>query len=71
MPHIKSFARFNADQTLSWFLLTSANLSKAAWGVLEKAQTQFMIRSYEAGVLLVPDLFRASFYYVCNFFLIF
>lgn len=31
----------------SWFLLTSANLSKAAWGALQKNNTQLMIRSYE------------------------
>lgn len=31
----------------SWFLLTSANLSKAAWGALQKSNSQLMIRSYE------------------------
>ena len=31
----------------SWFLLTSANLSKAAWGALQKNNSQLMIRSYE------------------------
>lgn len=30
-----------------WFLLTSANLSKAAWGTLQKNNSQLMIRSYE------------------------
>jgi tyrosyl-DNA phosphodiesterase-1 len=33
----------------------SANLSKAAWGVLEKKGTQLRIRSYEIGVLLLPN----------------
>ncbi|KAL2655301.1 hypothetical protein AAZV13_04G059400 [Glycine max] len=46
MPHIKTFARYK-NQSLAWFLLTSANLSKAAWGALQKNNTQLMIRSYE------------------------
>ncbi|XP_078191720.1 tyrosyl-DNA phosphodiesterase 1 isoform X1 [Callithrix jacchus] len=35
----------------------SANLSKAAWGALEKNGTQLMIRSYELGVLFLPSAF--------------
>lgn len=35
----------------------SANLSKAAWGALEKNNTQVMVRSYELGVLYVPSVF--------------
>lgn len=35
----------------------SANLSKAAWGALEKNKTQVMVRSYELGVLYVPTAF--------------
>ncbi len=38
-----------------WFLLTSSNLSKAAWGSLVKSGSQLMIRSYE--VLLSPTFF--------------
>ena len=38
-------------------LLRSANLSKAAWGALEKKGAQLMIRSYEAGVLFLPSSF--------------
>ncbi|NXC21190.1 TYDP1 phosphodiesterase, partial [Corythaeola cristata] len=37
--------------------LCSANLSKAAWGALEKNGTQLMIRSYELGVLFLPSAF--------------
>lgn len=37
--------------------LHSANLSKAAWGALEKNGTQLMIRSYELGVLFLPAAF--------------
>ncbi|WOL15127.1 hypothetical protein Cni_G23908 [Canna indica] len=54
MPHIKTYTRYNA-QNLAWFLLTSANLSKAAWGALQKNNSQLMIRSYELGVLFLPS----------------
>uniref|UniRef100_A0A914XB49 Aprataxin and PNK-like factor PBZ domain-containing protein n=1 Tax=Plectus sambesii TaxID=2011161 RepID=A0A914XB49_9BILA len=55
MPHIKSYALITADDKVRWMLLTSANLSKAAWGELQKSDTQLMIRSYELGVLLEDD----------------
>ncbi|KAK8664851.1 hypothetical protein V6N13_084624 [Hibiscus sabdariffa] len=54
MPHIKTFTRYKG-QKLAWFLLTSANLSKAAWGALQKNNSQLMIRSYELGVLFLPS----------------
>ncbi|XP_054626524.1 tyrosyl-DNA phosphodiesterase 1 isoform X1 [Dunckerocampus dactyliophorus] len=58
MPHIKTYMRVSPDFTeLAWFLITSANLSKAAWGALEKNNTQVMVRSYELGVLYVPSAF--------------
>ncbi|KAL6840577.1 hypothetical protein ACP4OV_029441 [Aristida adscensionis] len=53
MPHIKTFTRYNGSSSeilsilIGWFLLTSSNLSKAAWGALQKNNTQLMIRSYE------------------------
>jgi tyrosyl-DNA phosphodiesterase 1 len=56
MPHIKSYCRWTGDQ-LSWFLLTSANLSKAAWGVYNKSakfDTPLRVSNYEAGVLFLP-----------------
>ncbi|XP_022801338.1 tyrosyl-DNA phosphodiesterase 1-like [Stylophora pistillata] len=54
-PHIKTYTRTSPDsRQLSWFLMTSANLSKAAWGTLEKNGQQLMIRSYEIGVLFLP-----------------
>ncbi|KAH7436531.1 hypothetical protein KP509_05G024500 [Ceratopteris richardii] len=55
MPHFKSYVRFNG-QDLAWFLLTSSNLSKAAWGALQKNGSQLMIRSYELGVLFLPSM---------------
>ncbi|XP_018583305.1 tyrosyl-DNA phosphodiesterase 1 isoform X2 [Scleropages formosus] len=58
MPHIKTYMRTSPDfAELSWFLVTSANLSKAAWGALEKNNTQMMVRSYELGVLFLPSAF--------------
>nr|XP_055028721.1 tyrosyl-DNA phosphodiesterase 1-like isoform X1 [Misgurnus anguillicaudatus] len=61
MPHIKTYMRISPDFTqLAWFLVTSANLSKAAWGALEKNNTQIMVRSYELGVLYLPSAFNMS-----------
>ncbi|XP_038968275.1 tyrosyl-DNA phosphodiesterase 1 isoform X2 [Rattus norvegicus] len=58
MPHIKTYMRPSPDfSKLAWFLVTSANLSKAAWGALEKNGAQLMIRSYELGVLFLPSAF--------------
>ncbi|ETL99385.1 hypothetical protein L917_03780 [Phytophthora nicotianae] len=60
MPHIKSYARFNPSDDgageLAWAIVTSSNLSKAAWGTLQKNKTQLMIRSYELGVMFLPPL---------------
>lgn len=39
------------------YVCPSANLSKAAWGALEKNNTQIMVRSYELGVLYLPSAF--------------
>lgn len=59
-PHIKTYTRVSPDASrLAWFLVTSANLSKAAWGSLEKNASQLMIRSYELGVLFLPQHFGA------------
>ncbi|GAB5573092.1 tyrosyl-DNA phosphodiesterase 1 isoform X1 [Prionailurus iriomotensis] len=58
MPHIKTYMRLSPDfSQIAWFLVTSANLSKAAWGALEKNGAQLMIRSYELGVLFLPSAF--------------
>lgn len=42
-------------------MIDSANLSKAAWGALEKNNTQMMVRSYELGVLYLPSAFVSTF----------
>ncbi|XP_049547524.1 probable tyrosyl-DNA phosphodiesterase [Anopheles darlingi] len=58
MPHIKTYCRWS-HRGLYWFLLTSANLSKSAWGVYNKTgrfEKPLRINSYEAGVLFLPKL---------------
>ena len=56
-PHIKTYCRLSPDfNEISWFLLTSANLSKAAWGELQCNGSQLAIRSFELGVLFLPKL---------------
>ncbi|XP_065052558.1 tyrosyl-DNA phosphodiesterase 1-like isoform X2 [Rhopilema esculentum] len=60
-PHIKSYSRISPDSNeAAWFLLTSANLSKAAWGAFEKKESQLMIRSFEIGVLMIPQQFSSE-----------
>jgi hypothetical protein len=59
-PHIKTVTRANmdsSDQRLPWICLTSCNLSKAAWGEMQKNGSQLFIRHYEMGVLLLPSAF--------------
>ncbi|KAI8329710.1 tyrosyl-DNA phosphodiesterase I [Chlamydoabsidia padenii] len=63
MPHIKTFTRIYLDSNtnkyaLAWFLLTSHNLSRAAWGDLQVNDTQLYIKSYELGVFLAPSLWE-------------
>ena len=57
MPHIKTYARISPDnRKMAWFCLTSANLSKAAWGHLVKIGSKLRILNYELGVLFLPKL---------------
>ncbi|KAH9221374.1 tyrosyl-DNA phosphodiesterase [Leptodontidium sp. 2 PMI_412] len=58
-PHIKTFIRF-ADakkSSIDWMLVTSANLSKQAWGEAMNAGGDVRICSYELGVMVWPELF--------------
>ncbi|KAL2726846.1 putative tyrosyl-DNA phosphodiesterase isoform X1 [Vespula squamosa] len=53
MPHIKSYTRLSADlKKMAWFFLTSANLSKSAWGT--EMKKFYSISNHEAGVLFLP-----------------
>lgn len=56
-PHIKTYIRYNGNSSIDWALLTSANLSKQAWGEAIRSETgEVRIASWEIGVLLWPDL---------------
>ena len=56
-PHIKTYIRCSKDcKKIAWLVLTSANLSKAAWGNLEKNKSQLAIRSFELGVVFIPQM---------------
>ncbi|KAK3324704.1 tyrosyl-DNA phosphodiesterase-domain-containing protein [Cercophora scortea] len=55
-PHIKTYIRY-ADKSIDWTLVTSANLSKQAWGEAASGAGEMRISSYEIGVLLWPSLF--------------
>ena len=41
-----------------WFLLTSHNLSGAAWGECQKNGSSLYIKSFEVGVLFTPSVFN-------------
>lgn len=59
MPHIKSYTRVSPCLSkLAYYLLTSANLSKSAWGGNIQKDGGVHIRSYEVGVLFLPELFN-------------
>ncbi|KAI1102373.1 phospholipase D/nuclease [Jackrogersella minutella] len=56
-PHIKTYIRYNENRTIDWALLTSANISKQAWGEATNGTGQIRIASWEIGVLVWPELF--------------
>ncbi|KAG2219788.1 hypothetical protein INT45_008879 [Circinella minor] len=62
MPHIKTYTRVYGFNSIAWHLLTSANLSRAAWGEFQKGNTQLHIKSFELGVFLCPSLFETPEY---------
>ncbi|RNC55810.1 putative tyrosyl-DNA Phosphodiesterase (Tdp1), partial [Trypanosoma cruzi] len=52
LPHLKTYMRLTEKKDgIKWFILTSANLSRAAWGEWQKKGDQLAIRSYEFGVV--------------------
>jgi tyrosyl-DNA phosphodiesterase-1 len=58
-PHIKTYIRF-ADckkDSIDWMLVTSANLSKQAWGEATGKGGHVRICSYEIGVMIWPQLY--------------
>ena len=61
-PHIKSYIRFtdSTKTAIDWMLITSANLSKQAWGDATNASGEAKICSYEIGVLVWPELLAGT-----------
>ncbi|KAF2475673.1 phospholipase D/nuclease [Lindgomyces ingoldianus] len=61
-PHIKTYIRFSDSEQrrIDWALVTSANLSKQAWGEMENKNGEVWIQSWECGVVVWPDLFKVS-----------
>ncbi|ORY09494.1 tyrosyl-DNA phosphodiesterase I [Clohesyomyces aquaticus] len=61
-PHIKTYIRFrdSRQKSIDWAMVTSANLSKQAWGELENKNGEVWIQSWECGVVVWPDLFKPS-----------
>eukprot|EP00928_Gymnodinium_smaydae_P084681 TRINITY_DN6796_c0_g2_i1.p1 TRINITY_DN6796_c0_g2~~TRINITY_DN6796_c0_g2_i1.p1 ORF type:complete len:719 (-),score=122.58 TRINITY_DN6796_c0_g2_i1:70-2187(-) len=78
MPHVKSYCRYVArpqgPAALAWLFVGSQNMSKSAWGELQKGGSQLCIRSFEVGVLLLPsrlrqlevDPMRPGGYFLCS-----
>lgn len=55
-PHVKTYVRYG-QTGIDWALVTSANLSKQAWGDAANTSGEVRISSYEIGVLVWPSLF--------------
>lgn len=65
MPHIKTYCRWT-DKKLHWFVLTSANVSKAAWGSFNKSSSinvPLRVNNYEAGVMFLPKFVTGTDYF--------
>ena len=58
VPHIKTYIRFSDEEMtrIDWAVMTSANLSKQAWGEAANATGDVRICSYEIGVVVWPAL---------------
>ncbi|KAI1268921.1 tyrosyl-DNA phosphodiesterase [Xylariaceae sp. FL1019] len=54
-PHIKTYIR-HGEKSIDWALLTSANISKQAWGEATSKSGEVRIASWEIGVLVWPEL---------------
>jgi tyrosyl-DNA phosphodiesterase-1 len=58
-PHIKTYIRFanGEHRMIDWAMVTSANLSKQAWGDVVNKKDEIWIQSWETGVVVWPALF--------------
>jgi len=61
-PHIKTYIRFSNSsmENIDWAMLSSANLSKQAWGEGTNKSGDVRICSYEIGVVVWPGLWNGA-----------
>ena len=61
-PHVKTYIRFSEEDMtkVDWAMMTSANLSKQAWGEAASAGGEVRICSYEIGVVVWPGLWEEN-----------
>lgn len=68
MPHLKTYCRVSpCTNKLAWFLLTSSNISKSAWGGKPRKNGGVYVRSYEVGVMFLPTFFKEDYFHIKNF----
>jgi tyrosyl-DNA phosphodiesterase-1 len=66
VPHIKTYFQLNEEggDAMEWFVLTSHNLSKAAWGDVQNStkhnEKRLFIRHWELGVFFSPRQLHAK-----------
>ncbi|KAI1821076.1 tyrosyl-DNA phosphodiesterase [Xylaria intraflava] len=58
-PHIKTYIRYG-EKSIDWALLTSANISKQAWGEATNKAGEVRVASWEIGVLVWPELLTGN-----------
>lgn len=60
-PHIKTYVCYDEHmESIDWAMMTSANISKQAWGELPNKNGEVRIHSWELGVIVWPQLFSGS-----------
>lgn len=64
VPHIKTYYQLNHEGcSMDWFVVTSHNMSKAAWGEVQNSRNgsrRLFVRHWELGVFLSPQTLRAE-----------
>jgi tyrosyl-DNA phosphodiesterase 1 len=65
VPHIKTYYQVSpTGDSMEWLLVTSHNLSKAAWGEVQTSQRyggrRLFVRHWELGVLVTPSTLQVD-----------
>lgn len=66
VPHIKTYFQLTneSEEAMEWFVLTSHNLSKAAWGDVQHStrhkEKRLFVRHWELGVFFSPHQLQAK-----------